>query len=125
MSSRIIAAVDVLAMATENAYSHDTYGAKVWRASIALLLRRGYNLREVEAIMRSKWTRWAADQRNGLKVTSTDLARFMDNRRTAAEVIELTQESFPNEDYMPSDRARADKAFFASLMKPIANTDGR
>jgi predicted ArsR family transcriptional regulator len=44
---------------TSDAYSVDRY--KSWALVAEKLLRRGYREREVEAILRSKWTRWAAD----------------------------------------------------------------
>lgn len=68
---------------TSGAYSFDRYGEDGWRACIRLMLRRGYNEREIEAILRSKWMRWAGD---GAKKTryghhnSADLARFLDTR---------------------------------------------
>lgn len=43
-----------------DAYSADRYGS--WPAVAQRLLDMGYDDREVEAVMRSKYTRWAADQ---------------------------------------------------------------
>lgn len=42
-----------------DAYSADAY--RRWSAVALLLLREGFTEREAEAIMRSKWTRWARD----------------------------------------------------------------
>ena len=73
-----------LADRTADAYSYDNYGEVAWRASAALLLRRGYTEADAETILRSKWTRWAADMASDRKgwrygrTTSTDLARFLD-----------------------------------------------
>ena len=77
VSTRAIAC----ALATSNAYSYPTYGATAWRACAALLLRRGYNLPEAEAILRSKLTRLAADGRRRYyaHATSQDLGRFLDS----------------------------------------------
>jgi len=67
-----------LAQETENAYSFDRY--RNWRACAALLQRRGYTYAEAECILRSKWTRWAADHADAPygRATSADLARFLD-----------------------------------------------
>lgn len=49
-----------LAARTADAYSHDRY--KNWNAVAKKLLAHGFTEREAEAIMRSKWMRWAADR---------------------------------------------------------------
>jgi hypothetical protein len=65
-----------------------------------MLRKRGYDDRQVEAIIRSKWTRWAADgsdKRYGYN-NSADLARFLDKQSNLAkEVAELVQGTFPSE----------------------------
>lgn len=63
-----------IAEQTKDAYSFSRYGQKSWAASCRMLLRRGYNAKQIEAIMRSKWTRRAGD-------TSKDLERFLDDPR--------------------------------------------
>jgi len=68
-----------IARKTRDAYSFPDYGITSWRASCLMLLRRGYSALESEAIMRSKWTRWAADGATGRKPTSADLKRWLDN----------------------------------------------
>lgn len=70
-----------IAEATQDAYSFSRYGQKAWAASCRMLLRRGYDVRQIEAIMRSKWTRWAADGGKNEKPTSKDLERFLDDPR--------------------------------------------
>jgi len=87
------------AEATADAYSHDAYGETSWRECCRMLARRGYNSQAIEAIMRSKWTRWAGDHASkGERVTSKDLARFMDDcftaDRIAAEVRDLVLGTF-------------------------------
>jgi hypothetical protein len=92
-----------LADQTADAYSFDNYGPIAWRACARLLLRRGYSAREAEAILRSKWMRWAADGaswrpswRYG-KTTSIDLARFLDampDQARRADVAQITRETF-------------------------------
>ena len=52
-----------LAARTTDAYSSGRY--RSWARVAHLLLREGYTDRQVEAIMRSKWTRWASDQYHG------------------------------------------------------------
>lgn len=67
-----------LAEKTSDAYSYDRYAS--WGACAAILLRRGFSEKEAEAILRSKWTRWAADssEKPYGRATSNDLASFLD-----------------------------------------------
>lgn len=68
-----------LAARLSNAYSTDRY-RNGWSACIRMLIKRGYNEKEIEAIIRSKWTRYAADMSPNQYgyVTGADLARFLD-----------------------------------------------
>lgn len=50
-----------IAARTEDAYSFSRYAPGQWHVAAAMLLRRGYSEQETEAVLRSKWTRWAAD----------------------------------------------------------------
>ena len=93
--------IDVLAVQTLDAYSANRYSS--WRAVVSMLLRRGYSERETEAILRSKWMRWAADNspRPYGRATYKDVERFLDNPRnkfTPAEVHELVAETFPEKE---------------------------
>jgi hypothetical protein len=69
-----------LAERTGDAYSYDRYDN--WTEVAKALLEAGYSEREAEAIMRSKWTRWAADfaegkgQRYG-RVTADSVLAYM------------------------------------------------
>lgn len=64
---------------TADAYSFGRYTN--WRALVLLLLQRGYSAEEVEVMVRSKWTRWAADVANKNEdATAQDFARFIDDR---------------------------------------------
>lgn len=84
-----------LAEKTADAFSYDRYGR--WQAVVEMLLRRGLSVQQAEAVLRSKWTRWAADASDKPygKATSHDLARFIDQQRNAMEQIaELTRETF-------------------------------
>lgn len=80
-------------------YSLDAYGGD-WGPCIKML-RRDFKLgdRAIEAVLRSKWTRWAGDMSNNSygEYTSADLKRFMDdprNRVTQDEIAKLTAETF-------------------------------
>lgn len=77
--------VDRLAQSTEDAYSFDRYAN--WHACAAMLARRGYTYAEAECILRSKWTRWAGDASTAPygRVTSADLARFIDGMKNSAQ----------------------------------------
>ena len=69
--------IDRLAASTEDAYSFDRY--RNWHACAALLAHRGYTFAEAECILRSIWTRWAADASAAPygRATSADLDRFL------------------------------------------------
>jgi hypothetical protein len=93
-----------LALSTSDAYSYDNYGDRGWRAAITMLAKRAYTAQQIEAIMRSKWTRWAGDQASGRKgwrygrTNGADLARFLDTMRPvdrAQQVADLVAEPFP------------------------------
>lgn len=82
-----------LASKTSDAYSSDRF--KNWDAVIQALLNLGYSEIETEAIVRSKWTRWACDhdsKRYG-QHTSTAIIRFM-NGTPKSEVNQLVKETF-------------------------------
>lgn len=68
-----------LAASTADAYSFNTYGARQWAACALMLVCRGYNAVEVDAILRSKLMRLAADSRTGRKAMLSDLNRFLDS----------------------------------------------
>lgn len=72
---------EALAEKTADAYSFDRFAN--WRSCARLLLARGYSEREAEAILRSKWMRWAGDMAEKTQYgnhTSIDLAHFLDKR---------------------------------------------
>ncbi len=86
-----------LATLTMDAYSFDRYGWPRWVACIRMLARRGFDAREIEAIMRSKWTRWAGDMSGKPygRVTSADLARFLANDNDLPRAVaQLVSETF-------------------------------
>ena len=57
--SRLRKLADLIADATADAYSADRYAS--WKGVALSLLQAGYSLEATQAILRSKWTRWAAD----------------------------------------------------------------
>jgi hypothetical protein len=70
----------MLALKTQDAYSVLAY--RNWAAVCTFLLKRGYTEDEAEAILRSKWMRWAGDFSKKNKygyLTSADVARFLDS----------------------------------------------
>lgn len=89
-----------LAERTADAYSWGRY--RSWEAVAALLLARGYNAREAEAIMRSKWTRWAGDMSGARygRIPAKAVGVYLDTMapdRRAKEVAELVAETFAGE----------------------------
>ena len=81
---------------TANAYSFNRYAN--WDAVIVMLRRHGLTDREVEAVLRSKWTRWAADASKARygRATSRDLERFIETSKGCGwkDVAKLTAETF-------------------------------
>lgn len=74
------AAAKALAQRTRDAYSFDRYGYSSWHACCAMLLRRGFSEEQAEKLMRSRWTRAAADFNAKVHdATSGDLARYLEN----------------------------------------------
>lgn len=93
---RITEKAKVLAEKTSGAYSFDRF--KNWEAVIQMLLNKGYSDLEVEAIVRSKWTRWACDHDTGRGGrygyhTSKALERFLEGT-PQSEVDQLVYETF-------------------------------
>jgi hypothetical protein len=84
-----------LAEKTSDAYSSDRFAN--WEAVIQCLLNLGYSELETEAIVRSKWARWACDMdtsRNSYgRHTSSAMLRFMKGT-PQSEVTQLTIETF-------------------------------
>lgn len=96
-AASVAARAKALAGRCADAYSADRYGS--WAAVAKALLLRGYTEREAEAIMRSKWTRWAGDAspaRYG-KVPAAALLRLIDSipaDRRKTEVAQLVAGTF-------------------------------
>jgi len=67
----------------EVSYSFTRFGAWQWMQSVVGLLAAGFTELEAEAILRSKWTRWAADEAGASEGEATwaHLEAFMANPR--------------------------------------------
>lgn len=78
-----------------DAYSSDRY-RNGWSASIKALRAFGCTDKQIEAVIRSKWTRWAADHSNKPDwASSRDLMRFVQSFKNPMKEIEsLTTEHF-------------------------------
>jgi len=87
-----------LATDLSDAYSTDRYH-NGWSGCVRALRTRGYDDRVIEAIIRSKWTRWAGDASSKPygRLTSTDLLKFLDKYGYTPDskaVRELVAETF-------------------------------
>lgn len=60
-----------------DAYSADAYAN--WTKCALVCLKRGLNAAQTEAVLRSKWTRWARDQWNGHTMDDKYPAKALDN----------------------------------------------
>lgn len=70
-----------------DAFSFDRYGTLNWTRCIKALRRETFTDEDIETILRSKWTRWAADagsKRYGA-ATAKDLVNFV--RRSAPDEL--------------------------------------
>jgi len=82
-----------LAEKTSDSYSYNRYNS--WEACVKKLRAFGCNDKEVESILRSKWTRWAADSSNNPygKASGVDLMNYIKKCETRASIEQLTKES--------------------------------
>lgn len=90
---------------TIDAYSFNRYGRKNWELAIRRLLRIGFSEREIEAILLSKWMRWAADgvsdQYGDVKSGAiieyiNDQTRRYGRMKVSADLAELVEQTFAN-----------------------------
>lgn len=88
-----------LAEKTSDSYSFDRY--RSWVGVIKLLDKRGLTPREIEAVVRSKWMRWAADAKGRYAdIPASAIIDFMDqpqSRASADDLAVLVAETFPSE----------------------------
>lgn len=86
-----------VALATQDAYSYDRYGANAWLATAKWLAKQGLTERQIEAMLRSKHTRWAMDAA-GDKNKGTAFSAYVENSRgwlnLAAEAVEMERQTF-------------------------------
>lgn len=97
----------IVAKRTEDAYSFDTYGAKEWYRVAVELMTRGFDDLEVEAVLRSKWMRSAADRVSGGSPWSNHAIDYiwsgpngkkLTDKWVAVGVARLVLESFSHDD---------------------------
>ena len=84
-----------IAAECSDAYSADRY--RDWPGVALALLRRGLDDRQAEAVMRSKWTRWAADMWKGgtdENVPAKAIIAYLDKCETPESIAALTVETF-------------------------------
>lgn len=78
----------------ESAYSADRY--RSWESVAYALLSHGLDERQTEAVMRSKWTRWAADMWKGGMDANVPAKAVIDylKSETPESIAALTAETF-------------------------------
>lgn len=82
----------IVADKAAEAYSRNRY--RSWPACAGYLLERGYTERQTIAILRSKWMRWAAGEKN--KASTKELGAYLDNPKnecTIEAVNELVRQT--------------------------------
>lgn len=79
-----------------DAYSFDRYAPGEWAKAAALLLHMGLSEKAAEAVLRSKWTRWAADaaERDYGTAMGEDVADYVREHETTASIARLVAETF-------------------------------
>jgi hypothetical protein len=84
---------DEVAAICADAYSADRY--RSWRGVASALLQQGLTPLQTEAVMRSKWTRWAADAHSARygQVPTKAIVAFV-KKQTPGEIEALTIETF-------------------------------
>lgn len=84
---------------TEQAYMRGCYGETRWRREIRFLYALGYDEVEIQAVMRSKWPRWADHGGDGHHRISSLMTRWPHEYNRQA-VINLVQE-YDEDDLVP------------------------
>lgn len=94
------------------AYSTGRY-ERGWMPCIKMLRKRGYNDQQIEAIIRSKWTRWAADASKSRRANSADLERFLEKMKDSEhdQVEALTREHWGKEYKKSDERPSKDPSY--------------
>lgn len=83
-----------LARRTSDAYAFGLYNS--WEACVRALRREGLGDGEIEAVLRSKWARWAADRKapGRKKASSMDLVRYLRENGSESSIRALVDETF-------------------------------
>lgn len=89
--------IEAFAEELSDAYSTDRY-RNGWSGCIRMLRRHNLNDRQIEAIIRSKWTRWAGDASNHRygQITSKDLEKMLP--QIMPDLDELVRGTFANDE---------------------------
>lgn len=86
---------DVIAMKTLDAASARRYSVPEWRNCAFVCLKHGCSSAEAEAVLRSKWTRWASDHSDKSfgDAKGSDLERYMkqEAKRNQKTIKELAK----------------------------------
>lgn len=86
------AKIKAIAERTQDAYSYPRYVS--WIGCVILLSKRGLDERQIEAILRSKWMRYAADNAMFGDATSGDLRRWLHSNNITQHQIDALTEHF-------------------------------
>lgn len=107
----------MVAARTQDAFSWDRYAPKEWAKICGHLAAMGWNELQIEAVLRSKWTRWAADQseRPYGKITARDFVNWLASGAWTPDdleerVEELVVGTFPAIDTLAQDIVRGQPA---------------
>lgn len=126
----LIARIAALEAKTVDAYSHYAYGKGEWRRAIRLLIDKGHDDRTIEAILRSKWMRWAADARPANeKIRGEGIIAWMNdprNRIDRSQIEGLVMETFGDDHGLAGKCWTEDIADLITLARDVAtNADTR
>lgn len=80
----------------DDAYSSERYGPFNWRKAAAMLARKKFTADEIDAILRSKWMRWAADAagRGNCQAKAEDLSAWLKGQRNVfSDAAKMAKES--------------------------------
>lgn len=86
-----------VALATSDAYSYDRYGVNAWLATAKYLEKQGLTDRQIEAMLRSKHTRWAMDHagdKNKSKAFQNYVEASTKWLNLQAEAVEMERQTF-------------------------------
>ena len=105
---------------TKNCYSRDRYGDKLWEEIIQWFMEGGYNPKEIELILDSKYMRWGMDQMGDKGTLRKFDDYFSDNEDGVQEMIE--EEFGPPE--LEENVVAGGTGGVSAPMSTLANTPG-